>query len=185
VIELSQNKALLGSAELELSDAKTHFDRMLSLWENKSISLKQFEEAKSRYERAKLQSYGADVSVKRAQHMLDEAAVKAPFDGIVSNCFVDKGTMVSPMTQLIEVQTVDPLTLEFSLPQVYLNKVHEGMLITFEVDGCSQGKQHAQIDKIFPSLDEGTRSFICRAKVANKENQFSPGSMATVEVELP
>jgi len=182
--DLAQNQAHFASAKLELVEAKTNHERMHALWERQSVSLKQFEEAKTRFERAKLELEKEEVNVKRSQILLDETEIKAPFDGVIANRLVDEGAMVSGVTYLLEMQDIDPLYLEFSLPQAYLNKVHAGMPITFEVEGSNVEKHHAKIDRISPCLDQDSRSFRCRAIIVNKNYRFSPGSMATVEVEV-
>jgi membrane fusion protein (multidrug efflux system) len=97
---------------------------------------------------------------------------------------VDPGEPVNsaPITYVLEVQEVEVLDLEFSLPQDMLTRIHKGTPLTYEVDGVSTGRGRSTISVIYPTLDEATRSFRCRATVDNPDLKLKPGMLAQVNV---
>lgn len=191
-VELSQKLGALKLAKIELNDAETNFQRMKKLWqkpegENPSISQKRYEDAAMRFEQAKVQVTQAQGAIKRAKINLEEATIKASFSGVVTQRFIDPGESVTsvPIIAIVEIQSQNPLYLEFSLPQTLINSISIGVPIVFEVDGSSK-KCEAHIDCIYPSIDVTTRSVKCRAIVENSsENLILPGSLAKVEINIP
>lgn len=193
-ITVAQRKAALESAKIELVHAETDFLRMQKLWEKPegetpSIPLKRFEDAKSKYAQALVVVKQAEENLKEAKLDLDESTIKAPFDGIVTKKLVDIGESLPsiPVTHVAEIQCLNPLYLEFSIPQNYQNHISEGSPITFEIDGMQLQNNTTKIHLIYPSLDESTRSLRCRAIIDNSEQKMRPGSIVkvTVKTALP
>lgn len=189
-IQLAQKLAALESAKIDMVDAEKNLQRMQKLWEKPqgetpSIPLKRLEEAKMKYEHAVAQCKQAEENMHRAQLDLDETTIKSPYNGVVSKKFVDIGESVPvhPVTNIIEVQILHPLYLEFSVPQMYAHDVQIGTPLQFAIDGVVLKNSEAQIDLFYPSLDENTRSLRCRAILDNKDFSIRPGSLATVTIK--
>lgn len=190
-IEVAHKKALLDAAAIDANDAETNFQRMHKLWEkpegeSPSISQKRFEDAKLRSEQTRALVRQAQEELNREQVKLDEATIKAAFDGVITKRFVDPGACVTgaPDTPLVEIQAINPIYLEFAIPQVNLHYVQPGMPIVFTVEGMEAGDS-ATIARIFPCIDASTRSARCRAIIGNSEGKFRPGSLVKVEVKSP
>lgn len=188
-IDFVQKEALVQSAKNELQDAEINYNRMKKLWEKPAgeaptISQKKFEESKLRYEQAKTQLVQGEQELKRAKLRLSEATIRASFDGVVTDRLVDPGETIAniPSTYLIEIQSTNPLFLEFSIPQIYLKTVKVGTPITFEVEGAEKPKYYAKVDLIYPNVDETTRTVKYRAIVDNSSQELRPGSLAKVEI---
>lgn len=189
-IDLAKKNSILESAKIDLADAETNYLRMKRLWEKNngqtpSVSLKKYEEAKSKYDLANALVKQDEEEVRRAQANLNETVIRAPFDGVVSKKLIDQGESISaiPATPIIEVQSLTPVYLEFSIPQIYLNNVQVGTPIQFEVEGTGQAQYTAQIDLIYPCLDEATRSIRCRAIISNQDRKILPGSFAKILIK--
>jgi membrane fusion protein (multidrug efflux system) len=185
--DYAQENALLELAKIELIDAEINLNRMRNLWEKPagvtpSISQKQFEDAKTRFVRAGAQLKKAQESLNRAKVSLDEATIKAPYDGIITDKFVDAGEAITatPAMHLVEIEAIDMLYLDFSIPQSCLSFVKVGTPVLFEIEGVSGGKSEAKIERIYPSLDESTRSVKCRAII--KHPGLRPGLLAKIEI---
>lgn len=190
-IDLAQKSAALEAANVEMADAGKNFVRMQKLWdkgngEAPSISLKRFEEAKTKYEQSAALFKQAQENFNRAKLNLEETTIKSPYDGIISKRLVDIGEAVpvQPVTNVVEIEALHPLYLEFSVPQVYLANLHKGLPLTFEIDGVELKNKTAQIDLFFPSLDETTRSLRCRAVLDNEDFKIRPGSLARVTINI-
>jgi membrane fusion protein, multidrug efflux system len=190
-IALREAEAALASAKIERMDAERNFERMKKLYnkpegQTPSISQKRFEDAKTRYDEAIIGEGRAEESAKRAKTNLKEATIVAPYDGIITRRCVHPGEAITatPITKLIEIMSIDSLYVEFSIPQLWLSKVHLGTPMTLHVEG-DKGLQHsAKIDLIFPDVDERTRSIKCRTFLPKGSEQFHPGSLVTVHIPL-
>lgn len=187
--DYDQKQSAFETSQVALNDAELNFNRMKKLWDNPegpSISQKRFEDAESGLKLAKLQTKQAQEALVRAQIILDDAVIKAPYDGIITKRLVDAGEAVTsvPATQVVEIQSIDPLYLEFSIPENYLKWLHANSLLSFETE-AGQEKHTAVIERIYPHIDEATRTVKCRAIIANQDKKFRPGSLVKVELHQP
>ncbi len=187
--DCAQKESSLEAAQIELSNAQLNHDRMQKLWnklEGPSISQKRLEDADTQLKQAQLHVKQAQEGLNRARTILNDATIKAPFDGVITKRLVDPGEAITsaPVTQIIEVQSIDPLYLEFAVPESYLSWLHKNSLISYEVEGL-QGKQTATVERIYPHVEETTRSVKCRAVIPNPEKKFRSGSLVKVELHQP
>lgn len=188
-IDLAQKAATLDISKVEMLDAKTNFLRMQKLWEkptgeNPSISLKRYEEAKSKYDQALAQVKEAQEIFNRAKWNLEETTIKSPYDGIITQKFINIGESIDLITKIVEVQSLHPLYLEFSIPQVYATSVQLGTPLKFKIDGLVVRNDKSQIDLFYPSLDETTHSLRCRAIIDNRDFKIRPGALARVTIQV-
>lgn len=189
-IDLAQKSAALETAKIERDDAEKNFARMKKLWEKPegetpSIPLKRLEDAQLKYSQSVAQVKQAEENFNRAQLYLEETTIKSPYDGIITKKFVDVGDSipVQPVTNMMEIQAMDPLYLEFCVPQIYSTYLKIGSPVSFEIDGVDLKNTAAKIDLFYPILDEATRSLRCRAVLDNKEGKIRPGSLAKVSIK--
>lgn len=188
-IEVAQRKADVDAARVSLEEATLNLNRMKSLFDKPpgelpSISRKQYDDAQIQFDGASARLRGAEGALRFAQKRLDETVVLAPFNAVVSKRLVDPGepANAAPITYVLEVQEVQILMLEFSLPQELLGRVKIGTPVSYDVEGVAPGHGKGTITVIYPALDEATRSFRCRATVQNPDFKFKPGMLARVNV---
>ena len=187
-IEVAQKKADVDAAKVALDDAELNLKRMKSLWDkpdgkDPSIPRKLFDDAKTRTDSAAAHLEQARQALAKADENLKESVIRAPYDGVVARRVVDPGEPVTsaPITDLMVVQEIDRLDLEFSLPQEMLTRVRPGTRVEFEAEGAG-AKGSGAVAVVFPSLDEATRSIRCRLTMDNKDLRFRPGLLVKVEV---
>lgn len=128
-----------------------------------------------------IQSIDADIAFQQAQ--LRKLRVVAPFDGIVGLRMVSVGAIVSPSTVVAQLQQVNPLKLDFTLPTQYRNAVRSGVNVRFTVTGA-QDTFSATIKAVDPGAELSTRALRARALFTNSDRQLSPGQFARVFVPL-
>lgn len=202
--EIEHARTALGEADLLL-------ERMRALWEKPegqapSIPKSRFDEAvfgqreaaarvrstESKAAEARTRRTEASVGVSQAteglryaEQRLEKTVVRAPYAGVVTARLVDVGEPVTatPVTHLVEVQETSVLHLEFSLPQEALPTVRKGTRVRYQVEGVSEeGPGEGEVERVFPTLDEATRSFRCRVVVDNAAGKLQPGLLARVFV---
>lgn len=130
----------------------------------------------------------ADLNTNRAEMLMVEAQiaktrVKAPFDGVIGLRMVSEGSYITPNTRIATLVKMQPVKIEFSIPERYAADVKTGNVIRFSI-GNSPEKFEATVYAIEPIIDQSTRTLRLRALYPNSKLEVIPGSFATVELVL-
>jgi membrane fusion protein (multidrug efflux system) len=128
-----------------------------------------------------LNSLKADVEL--IQTNLSKTKIKAPFDGIIGLKTISSGAYIPVNTRITTIQAIDPIKLEFALPERYRSMISENTEIHFTTEsakGIFKGKTYA----FEPKIDLQTRSVLVRAVCENKESKLFPGAFANIEIPL-
>lgn len=128
-----------------------------------------------------IKSYDADLQILKAQ--LEKTEIKAPFSGIIGLRNVSEGAVVSPATVITTLQQVNPLKLEFSVPEKYFADIKKGQSIRCTFAGLPDTIT-GTIYVINPTIDAATGTLQAKAKINNVRNRLSPGQFANVEILL-
>lgn len=123
----------------------------------------------------------ADIDIIKAQ--IEKTEIKAPFNGIIGLKAVSEGAYLQLNTKIATVQEIDPLKIDFSIPEKYMSSVKTNDEINFTVQGVS-GNFKGKIFAIEPKIDPATRTILLRAICQNKENKIFPGAFARIELSL-
>ncbi|MBI5368970.1 MAG: efflux RND transporter periplasmic adaptor subunit [Planctomycetes bacterium] len=189
-IEVAQRGADVQAERVRLGEAELNLTRMRNLWDKPtgqapSIPRKLYDDAAARREAAAAALAQAEGALRYAEERLREATIRAPYDGVVTRRLVDPGEPVTsaPVVQLLEIQEIAILDLEFALPQELLGRVRAGTAVEFAAEGVEPaGMVGARVAVVFPALDEATRSFRCRVQVENADLRYRPGLLVRVRV---
>lgn len=121
----------------------------------------------------------AESELLKAQ--LEKTLLRAPFDGILGLRLLSEGSFVSPGTKIVQLARINPVKIDFSVPERYASFIQKGTKITFQVENQS-GNLEATIYAIEPMIDQRSRSLQARALYANNRDQLVPGAFARVEI---
>ncbi|MDP3149182.1 MAG: efflux RND transporter periplasmic adaptor subunit [Ignavibacteria bacterium] len=128
---------------------------------------------------SELNSAEADVEFTKAQ--LDKTEIRAPFDGVIGLRSVSEGSYISPASKIATLQNINPVKVDFSVPQKYFGIVKEGKTILVKL--ASTGKIYTgKIYAVEPKIDESSRTVQARAIIPNDRSELTPG--AYVEIDL-
>ncbi len=123
----------------------------------------------------------AELELREAQ--LAKAEIRAPFAGVIGLRSVSPGAFVTSQTRVATLQDIDPVKVEFSVPEVYAGELRVGDTVRFSLKGMSD-EIDGRIYAIEPAIDPGTRSLTLRATAPNPDRTLLPGSFAEVEVAV-
>ena len=123
----------------------------------------------------------ADIELITTQ--ISKTEIRAPFDGIIGLKSVSEGSYISPTNIIASMQEIDPLKIDFSIPEKYMLSVKKGDPIHFTVPGSAKTFDGA-IYAIEPKIDMNTRSVLLRAMCPNKTKEILPGAFASVELQM-
>jgi len=114
---------------------------------------------------------------------LAKTEIRAPFDGIVGLRYVSEGGYVSPNVLIATMQDIDPMKVEFSVPEKHASQLKIGTEIVVRI-GDSQDKHSGAVYALESKIDLATRTIKARAKIPNPGAGLIPGSFGKVEITL-
>ncbi|SHM61320.1 efflux RND transporter periplasmic adaptor subunit [Chitinophaga sp. CF418] len=168
-------KAQLQKLELQRQLAKTTLERQENLLKINGISRQDVDVTRNQ-----VSAYGADIEYTRTQ--LQKTELRAPFSGRLGLRNVSLGAIVTPTTIITTLQQIDPLKVDFSVPEKYRTAISQGDQVDFKVAGDQQTYK-GQIYAIDPKIDLSTRTIKIRGLVPNAGKLF-PGAFARVQISL-
>lgn len=132
-------------------------------------------------DRAEAQYQSAAAAVKAQEALIAKKTIRAPFDGRLGIRRVDLGQYLEPGTPIVPLQDLDPIYVDFSVPQKQVSRIENGQHVSLKVAGYEQSFQGV-VEAVNPVLDRGTRSFAVRARVDNGGERLRPGMYGNVSI---
>lgn len=171
--ELATLKALETSARL----ADVQADRWQQLGKDRLVSL---DEVQQRV--AAAASSRAQVEAQRA--LIAQKTIRAPFSGELGIRRVNLGQFVSPGDPIVTLQQLDPIHLDFSLPEQRMDMLKPGTPIRATVDALPGKAFEGEVTAVEPRIDPATRNFTAQATLSNPDGALRPGAFARVSFSL-
>jgi membrane fusion protein (multidrug efflux system) len=169
-------EALLQSLEATASLAQITYDRDLKQLKAQAIS-----QAIVDNDEANLRNARAQVAVQKA--ILDKKTLRAPFDGKLGLRQVDLGQFLAAGTMIATLQSMDPIFVDFLLPQQAVAQIAVGDKVRAKVDAFPGRTFQGEITAINPKIETGSRNVQVRATLPNADQKLMPGMFATVELD--
>lgn len=135
------------------------------------------------YENALIQFNNIKADIEIVQTQISKTEIRAPFNGVIGLKQVSEGAFITPATTIAALQQIDPLKIDFSVPEKYFSAIRKGDLVNFTVDGTEE-RFSGRVFALEPKIDESTRSIKARALVQNNKGKLFPGSFAKVDLGL-
>ncbi|HMR89913.1 MAG TPA: efflux RND transporter periplasmic adaptor subunit [Saprospiraceae bacterium] len=123
----------------------------------------------------------ANVDILKTQ--LDKTKIVAPFSGIVGLKSISEGAIISPTTVIASIQNINPLKLDFSIPEKYNSLIKNGSSVSFTVVGQASPLKATVFAKE-PKIDPVTRTSMVRATFPNPSGNVFPGSFADINIQV-
>jgi len=176
--DTSSERARLPGAEAEADRARLHYERMKSLLGQNVISQAEYDDADAAYRQAR--SRVADIN-----SMIEKKSIRAPFAGYLGVRLVNLGQSLGDAQPVVSLQTLDPVFVNFSLPQQKISSIGVGDEVRIKIGGEEGQSLTGRITTINPDVDPVTRNIGVQATVSNPEKVVRPGMYVRVEVVLP
>jgi membrane fusion protein (multidrug efflux system) len=170
-------RAELADAEASLALSERNFKRAEELFRRGAGTARSVDEA-----RASLDSDRAKVALARAR--LDKTQISAPFAGIVGLRRVSIGDYVSSGEDLVNLESIDPIKVDFRIPERHLGGLHAGQELELEVDAFPGQRFRGRVFAVDPQIDPGGRSIALRAEVPNPDGLLRPGLFSRIRLVL-
>lgn len=169
-------QAQLRKTNLQIKLAEEREARQKQLLDIKGISQDEFDIMHNQ-----LESLRADAEVINAQ--IQKTEIYAPFDGIIGLKNVSEGSIVSTSTPIANLQQIDPVKVDFAVPEKYAGIIQTGNIVFFSLNENSE-KYKGEIYAIDPKINLSTRTLQVRAICPNREHKIYSGAFVKIEVVL-
>lgn len=176
-LDTSQERAQLAAADAARDLAKVNADRAKALLDKQVI-------AQAEYDRLAAELKQADARVGEIQAMIARKTIRAPFGGNVGIRQVDLGQYLNAGDPVVTLQTLDPVYVDFSLPQQDVRELKVGAVVHVSVDSTVTLQTQAKISAINSVIDQGTRNVQVQATLRNPQGLLRPGMFVDVQVVL-
>jgi membrane fusion protein (multidrug efflux system) len=172
-----EQKARLREAQAGLTMAELDHERAKALRARQTISQADLDRAQSTW----LQ---AEAARDLAAVMLQRTEVRAPFDGVLGARLVSPGDRITHETELVSIESVDPLRLVFTVPEIGVTVARPGIPVAVSVAPLPNESFRGEVYFVAPSLDARSRRLALKAWVPNPEGKLRPGLFANIRVEI-
>ncbi|MDB6154552.1 MAG: Efflux transporter, family, subunit [Chthoniobacteraceae bacterium] len=176
-MDTQQEEAQLHSAEAKRDLAKLTLERNRELVAKKAVSSSEFDNAQGQFR-------DADAAVEQAKAVIARKRIVAPFDGVLGIRMVNAGQYLNTGMGIVPLQSLDPIYVEFALPQQQLATVEVGKKLRLMTTGVVGETFEAEISAIDSQVDESTRNIMVQGTAHNPERKLRPGMFVNVEVLL-
>jgi membrane fusion protein (multidrug efflux system) len=137
--------------------------------------------------KAQVDTDAADLKTKRAQvaqqaALVEKKTIRAPFAGKLGITTVNPGQYLNAGDKIVTLQTIDPIYIDFNLPQQQLPRISLGQKVSLTTDAYKDAAFEGKVNAINPRVDANTRNVQIEATVPNARRQLLPGMFATVKV---
>jgi len=126
----------------------------------------------------------ANAQVVEQQALIDEKIIRAPFGGQLGLRLVDLGQYLPAGTEIVTLQALDPIYVDFYVPQQSLGTLAVGQMAEMTVDSYPGKTFPALVTALNPQVDATSRMVQLRATLANPDHKLLPGMFASVAVKV-
>jgi membrane fusion protein (multidrug efflux system) len=181
-LELASARAQLAEARAAFAEQEREMGRIRTLHERRVASDSRLDQAETGLALARSRQDAARAAVGVAARALEKSSVTAPFEGIVARRLVSRGEFVSAGTPLFELVALDPIEVEFHLPEADSSRAAPGQPVTLTVDPYPGERFEAKVIFVSPTIDPRTRTLRVKAQLANPEGRLRPGLFARADL---
>jgi membrane fusion protein (multidrug efflux system) len=183
-LQVDMSEARMKEAEASLETNRTTLARYQKLFETKVIPQQTYDDLilKVKLDEARLTLAKAELNL--AKQNLSDHQIVSPIEGVVNVKIAALGehVNVAPKDEILKIVQMDPLELEFHVPENWATKVRLGTRLGFTVKAFSEEKFSATLQFISPTADPSTRNVRMKAVVQNPHHRLKPGFFTEVSI---
>ncbi len=181
-LERDSARARVDEARAQVREQDRAYQRVVELRERGVASETQREQAETAQKLASSRLAAAEAELGVLERALRDANVAAPFDGLVARRRVSRGEYVTPGQKLFELVALDPIEVEFHLPEVDSSRVAAGQTVDVRVAPFPDETFDGQVTVVSPTIDPRSRTLRVKAQLANPDGRLRPGLFARIDL---
>lgn len=174
-LDTAVEQADLVSDQAQLKNAALELDRQRELFARGNASKTTLDAAIARRDTAA-------AAVERTRAVIAQKSIAAPFAGRLGIRQVHLGQYVSPGTMLVTLQRLDPIFVDFPIPETHIAVLRTGQPVEVQVDAYPNQVFRGRVASLDARVNPETRNVLVRAEIANPDRRLLPGMFANVGV---
>src|SRR5262245_2577792 len=176
-LDTSQERAQLKAAQAHRDLMKLSFDRMRGLREKGVTSQAELDRAAAEFEQA-------EARVGEMAAVIERKTIRAPFAGILGIRQINLGEYLPPGAPVVPLQTLDPIYVDFAVPQQEVGALAVGAEVQLSIDGALVGGRSGRITAVNAVVDAATRNVQVQATFSNPDGRLRAGMFVEAQVVL-
>ncbi|MGC9193931.1 MAG: efflux RND transporter periplasmic adaptor subunit [Syntrophobacteraceae bacterium] len=176
--DTASEQAQLAGAKALAKSTKADLERAAKMLPDKIISQADYDKARATYDQAVSQA-------RSIKAIIDKKTIRAPFSGRLGIRKVNLGQMLKEGDPIVSLESLDPIYVNFSLPQQQMIHLRRGLRVRVSCDAYPCEANAGKITAIEPRVESETRNIQVEAELPNKSETLHPGMFVRVAVELP
>ena len=167
--------AQLREAEAAANEARAYLGRVKEAAVSGSVAASELDAADARLK-------SADARVENIQATIAKKTIRAPFAGKLGIRQISVGQFLQMGSPVVSLQALDPVFVEFSLPQQRVGDVAEGLTVAVTADGYPGHTFEGRVTAVNPDVDPQTRNVRVQATLPNHDGRLRPGMFVSVDL---
>lgn len=182
--ELEAAEAAVTRARAEAANLSRQLERNEQLLADGAISRQAFEDVRTAHESAEARLEEAQARASLARRTLEDATIRAPFEGRIGGRDFDVGDYVTEGRPLFSVVDDDTLKVEFAVPEQYVGRLETGLPVRVQVRSEPDRWHQGRVYFVSPTVDRANRTVALKARVPNPGRELSAGQFADVRTVI-
>jgi membrane fusion protein, multidrug efflux system len=177
LVRLDESKfaAAVTEGEANFALSKANFERSKHLFDSQLISQQEFDQARTVFEATR-------ANLELNKRLLKDARIFAPFEGKVGARQISPGQVITKNTVLTWVVDLDPVKVEFDVPERFLGQVQVGQNLSVKVATYPGRTFEGKVFFVSPFVDVTNRTALVKAEVPNPKGELKPGMFANLDL---
>jgi membrane fusion protein, multidrug efflux system len=176
-LDTRQEHAQLAAAEAQLQLARLNHERMAGLVKQDAVSRAEYDAAEAAHSQAKAR-------IREIKATIERKTIRAPFTGVLGIRQVNLGQYLSGGDPVVPLQSLDPIYVNFGVPQQNAAQMRRGRTVLVEADDLGGRSSRGRITAVDSVIDEATRNVQVQATLPNPGGRLRPGMFVQAQVTL-
>jgi len=176
-LDTAEAEAELQRSKAALALAQENYERAVKLSRGGAGTV-------ANLDRAQADLATAQATVKLAEARIGKMRLTAPFDGVIGLRKVSIGALLVPGQEIVNLEQINPLKVDFKVPETLLASVKVGQVIRLRLDAMASRAVEGTVYAIDPLLEAGGRAIVLRARIPNGDGSLRPGLFTRVVLTI-
>ena len=182
--QLAQQQARLAAVEAARELARLNFERMSGLVNDGAITRAEYDRAAAEQKQSVAEQAQTEAQIEEIRATIARKTIRAPFSGVLGLRQVNLGQYLSGGSSIVPLQSLDPIYVNFGLPQQDAGQVRVGQPVRITAENVAGFAFTGRVTAINSIVDEATRNVQIQATLANSKDKLRPGMFVQAEVLL-
>jgi membrane fusion protein (multidrug efflux system) len=182
--QLAQQQARVAAVDAAGELASLNFERLHGLVNEGAITRAEYDRAVAEQKQTAAERKQIDAQIEEIRATIARKTIRAPFSGILGIRQVNLGQYLSPGNPVVPLQSLDPIYVNFSVPQQDAERVPVGRSVRVTTTDARIPEFTGKVTAVNSVVDEATRNIQIQATLSNPHNKLRPGMFVQTEVVL-